>query len=339
MRSYSLFRVLFVSMVLLALALLTIMQFVEAGYPPSDAPAGDRLTLGFWLREIQPALIMIATTSAAIWLTLRLALRPVRRLSDQAGAIGPENLDRRLELEAAPAEIAPLVLAFNRSLDRLEAGWKAQRAFSANAAHELRMPLAVLRAHVESVMPAQDRMVATAEFDRLARVIEQLLILAEADQDRLSQLGPVEMVALARGVASEMAPRALAGGQEIAFETDLARSDVTGDPILLEVALRNLVENAVRHTPSGTVIEVSVAGDGAISVRDDGGGVPPEFEPRLFSRFARSDAQGSGAGLGLSIVSRIMTLHQGRVSYGREGEGSVFRLELPQAPGDRGVAD
>lgn len=332
MSRYSLFRVLFVSMALLALVLLFIMQFVEAGGAP-EAPVtwADRFTVRYWLEEIQPALIMVITTSAAIWLTLRLALRPMRRLSERAGAIGPETLDARLALEDAPAEVAPLVLAFNQSLDRLEAGWKAQRAFSAHAAHELRMPMAALRAHVESVLPASERAVATAEFDRLGRVIEQLLILAEADHDRLSQFGPVDMVALAREVAGSMAPVVLARGRQIAFESGVERFEVMGDRTLLEVALRNLIENALRHTPTGTLIEVSVSDRGVVAVRDNGGGVPAGFEERLFSRFAKSDASSEGAGLGLSIVARIMTLHHGGARYVRTVDGSEFQLEMPGA--------
>lgn len=329
-RGYSLLRVLFVSMVALAFVLLVVMQFVEAGRPEAPPPtAAERLTVQHWLGELVPVLIMVATTTGSIWLTLQYALRPMRRLSRRAGAIGPDNLNERLPLIEAPKEIAPLVEAFNASLDRLETAWAAQRAFSSNAAHELRMPLATLRAHVESLLPASERQIATAEFDRLARVIEQLLFLAEADQDHLTRHDRFNLVALARDAAMAAAPRVLARGYEISFDSEVDDHECHGDPTLVGIALRNLIDNAHAHTPKGTHIAVNISADGVVTVSDDGPGVPEAFENRLFERFTRSDPKGDGAGLGLSIASRVMTLHSGRIWYERRPAGSAFNLAFP----------
>jgi signal transduction histidine kinase len=326
--AYSLMRVLFGSMVLLATALFIIAQLMDGG-PPAVTTFGVHKGFVAWLWEYRFAVLMIATTTAAIWLTLHLALRPMRRLSEKAGVIGPDNLHERLPLANAPAEIAPLVSAFNLSLERLETAWAAQRAFSASAAHELRTPLASLRAEVESLFPAQERRVVTAEFDRLARLIEQLLILAEADQDHLTRKDPFDVVALARDTAMEVAPKIILQGREIGFDTEIEHWECLGDRLLAGVAIRNLLENAVKHTAEGAKISVNVDSEGVVTVKDDGPGIPPEFEGRLFERFSKSDRSSAGAGLGLSIVSRIMALHSGRVWFERQDIGAAFSLAFP----------
>jgi len=329
---YSLLRVLFVSMAVLATLIYLVVQLRDAGQLglTPDGPVEHWSMLNM-IVEYRYALVMILTTWAAIWLTLHFALRPIRRLSQRAGAIGPANLHERLPLDEAPSEIAPLVAAFNLSLDRLEAAWAAQRAFSANAAHELRTPLGALRAEVESLVPQKARGAATAEFDRLARLIEQLLFLAEADQDHLSRTDRFDLVELARDTAMDMAPPILSKGRDIGFDSGIGRRDCRGDPILAGVALRNLIENAVRHTPVGTRIDISVSAQGMLSVRDNGPGVPAAFEGRLFERFSKSDTGGYGAGLGLSIVARIMALHGGHAGFERLPQGSAFHLMFPEA--------
>ncbi|MFT3996100.1 MAG: ATP-binding protein [Asticcacaulis sp.] len=337
-RPYSLLRVLFVSMAVLATLIYLVVQIRDAGqFGLTPQGPVERWSVLNMVVEYRYALIMILTTWAAIWLTLHFALRPIRRLSQRAGAIGPANLHERLPLDDAPSEIAPLVSAFNLSLDRLEAAWAAQRAFSANAAHELRTPLGALRAEVESLVPAQDRRAATAEFDRLTRLIEQLLFLAEADQDRLSHTGRFDLVEQVRETAMEMAPRILSAGREIGFDSEIEPRFCRGDAILAGIAVRNLIENGVRHTPEGTRIDISISRAGVVSVRDNGRGVPEAFEPRLFERFSKSDAGGYGAGLGLSIVTRIMALHGGTVTYQRLAVGCAFHLVFPEAEDEQAV--
>lgn len=322
----SLMVLLIVSMTALAVALFIVMTSLEAmGLDAPTPPPQDR-TLLDWVNDLTPVGVFMVTTTAAIWLTLHLALKPMRRLSDRAGAIGPETLHERLAPEDAPTELEPLVLSFNRSLDRLESAWAAQRAFSANAAHELRTPLATLRAHVESLLPPDQRGVATGEFDRLARLIEQLLFLAEADRDHLHRTEPFDLVVLAKEIAAEMTPRILGGGRDIGFDNAVERLERQGDGVLAGVAIRNLIENAVRHTPPGTSIAISVDAAGSVTVSDDGPGVPEAFEARLYDRFARADSKGDGAGLGLSITARIMDLHSGAVRFERPDRGAAFVL-------------
>jgi len=272
--------------------------------------------------------VLITLMMIGVYLTLHIGLRPLRRLSHLAGHIGPATIDARLPAETAPREVAPLVEAFNATLDRLEAGWRAQRDFSANAAHELRTPLAILRAQVESLLEADERRAASEEFERLGRLVAQLLALAEAEGGALAQTSRFDLVILARDVASDMAGFVLSSGRTLGFDSALETFMVEGQPDLAETALRNLLENAVRHTPSGVDILVAIDADGLVRVSDDGPGVSAGVADRLFERFSRGDPQGTGAGLGLSIVRQIMERHGGTVRLSPSTRGACFELDF-----------
>jgi len=273
-------------------------------------------------------LLIIGLMAAGVLVALRLGLRPLRTISKQAAGIGPATISQRLPLSSTPREIAPLVVAFNAALDRLEAGWRAQREFSANAAHELRTPLATLRAQVEGSLAPEDRSDAIEEFERLGRLISQLLALAEADSGEDLNTVSFDLVELARSVTSEMASTIVAGGRDISFDSAPAHWVCEGSPGLMEVAIRNLLENATRHTPTGCEIAVAIDSSGRLSVSDNGPGVPDGFRHRLFQRFHKADAHGFGAGLGLSIVSRVMVLHGGEARLEPSPEGACFVLDF-----------
>jgi signal transduction histidine kinase len=265
---------------------------------------------------------------ASLYFTLRLGLYPLRRISEQAAQIGPSTLDARLPLSSAPREVAPLVMAFNAALDRLEAGWRAQRHFSANAAHELRNPLATLRAQVESLLGSDERAAAVEEFERLGRLVEQLLDLAEAEGGASGATGAFDIVALSRAIARDMASRIIASERTLSFETALDRHIVNGQADLAEMALRNLLDNAVRHTPKGAEILLAIDAQGVTSVIDDGPGVIADLKPRLFQRFSRGDPNGAGAGLGLSIVRQVMERNGGSVWLADLPRGACFSLQF-----------
>ena len=347
---FSLTWVLFPSVVMVMVMVFMAVQIL--GIIPDAVPLSlaERLNPDNLVREANanlPLILLIAgLMMAGILIALRLGLRPLRHISELAADIGPATINRRLPLSSTPREIAPLVVAFNTALDRLEAGWRAQREFSANAAHELRTPLATLRAQVESVLSPDERKDAIEEFDRLGRLITQLLALAEADSgEDLGKTG-FDLVELARRVASDMAGAVLDSGRGIAFDSALASRACVGMPGLAEVALRNLIENAMRHTAPGCEIIVSIDSSGRLAVSDDGPGIPPEFRDRLFQRFFKADANGLGAGLGLSIVSRIMMSHGGEARLEPSSAGARFILDfsgtdagdrpVPRAEPDRG---
>lgn len=307
---------------------------------PNVGPASilDRMQPDNLAREASeslPLILLILTMMmVGIFVALRVGLRPLRVISEQAAKIGPSTIHERLPLRSTPREIAPLVIAFNATLDRLEAGLRAQREFSSNAAHELRTPLATLRAQVESILSPEERAGAVEEFERLARVITQLLALAEADGREDAGHTQFDLVALTRSVTSEMASGIVKGGRDVSFESASQRIRLAGSADLVEVAIRNLLENAMRHTPVGTAIQVSVDARGSVVVADDGPGVPDGFRSRMFNRFSKLDAHGAGAGLGLSIVDRVMRQHGGEVRLDSGSTGATFTLDFKSVASD-----
>lgn len=327
----SLMRMLF-PLVLLAVAATILFAVVHGDADRRDLPLIERLHPAHLLAEIDDSLpeilLLISLLMIGVYLTLHMGLRPLRRLSQLAGVIGPATIATRLPAETAPREVAPLVEAFNAALDRLEAGWRAQRDFSANAAHELRTPLAILRAQVESLLEPDERRAASEEFERLGRLVAQLLALAEAEGGALAQTSRFDLVILARDVASDMAGFVLSSGRTLGFDSVLESFMIEGQPDLAETALRNLLENAVRHTPPGVDILVTIDADGLVRVSDDGPGVPAGVADRLFERFSRGDPQGTGAGLGLSIVRQIMERHGGVVRLSPSTRGACFELDF-----------
>lgn len=338
----SLMRMLF-PLVLFAVTTTLLFAMVQGDDPDDRAlTVQERLRptrIASELRDSTPEItLLLVLMMGGVYLTLHLGLRPLRRLSHLAGEIGPATIAARLPAGAAPREVAPLVEAFNAALGRLEAGLRAQREFSANAAHELRTPLATLRAQVESLLEPDERRAASEEFERLGRLIAQLLALAEAEGGAAKGVARFDLAALAREVASDMAGFILSSGRTIGFDGAVEVLMVDGQPGLVETALRNLLENAVRHTPPGAEILVAVTADGVLRVSDDGPGVPAEMRGRVFERFSRGDPRGSGAGLGLSIVRQIMERHGGVVRLVAADRGACFELDFGQGADQSAVA-
>ncbi|WP_309999603.1 HAMP domain-containing sensor histidine kinase [Caulobacter segnis] len=335
---------------LVPLVLLAVAATILFAMANGDTPEEHAMSM---LQRMQPARLLAETTDSAteilllvslimvgVYLTLHIGLRPLRRLSRLAGGIGPATIDARLPVESAPREVAPLVEAFNAALDRLETGLRAQRDFSANAAHELRTPLATLRAQVESLLEPSERQAASEEFERLGRLIAQLLALAEAEGGALGANTRFDLVALSRDVASDMASFILSSGRTLGFDSAVQALTLDGQAGLVGTALRNLLENAVRHTPPGAEILVAVTADAVVRVSDDGPGVSAEIRDRVFERFSRGSPSGAGAGLGLSIVRQIMERHGGVARLTSVERGACFELDFrPQGHrGDQSVA-
>ncbi|SDS75679.1 ATP-binding protein [Pseudomonas oryzae] len=293
------------------------------------------------LRSLLPDLIGLPLLALLVWSAIGLGLRPLEQVVGLIKARDAENL-APLTLAPLPQELEPMVAALNRLLLQVTSLLEREKRFLADAAHELRTPLAVLRIHAQNALEAPeaaDREAAlqqlVAGVERATRVVNQLLTLARLEPDA-RQLAMVELdlAAYLRQELAELIPLALEREQELSFDCDEAADcRLRGDAPSLGILLQNLVGNAVQYTPSGGRIAVTLqaeAGRLCLRVADSGPGVPAEQRERLFRRFYRQGA-GQGAGLGLSIVQRIVELHRGEILLGEaELGGLLVEVWLPR---------
>jgi signal transduction histidine kinase len=275
------------------------------------------------------ALLLIAVVSVVV-VTVLSSLRSLRAVSHQASMLSLNRLDERLHARNLPREIVPLVQAVNASLNRLEADYRVQRDFTANAAHELRTPLATLRARLESRLSAQELGDVAFEIEQLARLVEQLLCLARLDSQAQFQFAPFDAHAVALEVARELAPVALESEHFVSAATPDASVPANGNATLTRLVFRNLIENAIQYTPAGTSITVS-AESASVIVADDGPGIDADAAASLFERFRRgANASGFGAGLGLAIAKCIMERQGGRLWLdANAARGARFVVDFP----------
>jgi len=279
------------------------------------------------------ALLLIAVVGVVV-VTVLSSLRSLRAVSHQASMLSLHRLDARLHAKNLPRELVPLVQAVNASLDRLEADFRVQREFTANAAHQLRTPLATLRARLESRFSAQELGDVALEIEQLARLVEQLLCLARLDSQEQFQFAAFDAYAVALEVARELAPVALESEHYVTAATPDASVHTRGNATLTRLVFRNLIENAIQYTPAGTAITLS-AESRTVIIADDGPGIPAQAAASLFERFRRGPgASGPGAGLGLAIAKCIMERQGGRLSLdANSARRARFVMEFPESMG------
>ncbi|TWD84615.1 signal transduction histidine kinase [Kribbella amoyensis] len=283
--------------------------------------------------------VLLVVVGVAAWLLAGQALRPVERIRRRVQGIGSTDLTERVPVPATDDEVARLALTMNEMLDRLEAGQATQRRFVADAGHELRSPLATVNAGLEVIGPAargqswQDlHRLMLGESDRMRRLIENLLILAKADEAALPlQRAEVDLDDL---VDTEVRRLREAGG-EVKVVTDVHPVRVLGDSLRLSQLIRNLVDNAARAAHSTVRLSTSQrAGQAIVTIEDDGNGIPEQDRLRVFERFVRLDTSrdraSGGSGLGLSIVQEIAKAHDGTVTLTAAATGgTVATVTLP----------
>jgi two-component system sensor histidine kinase QseC len=308
--------------------------------------ARDELAESIAENLLQPLLITLPVLGLFIWFGVARGLRPLKELGHQVAERRPDNL-APLEAAAAPTEVLPLVEGLNRLFARVRASLDSERRFTADAAHELRTPLAAIKTQAQvahaATADAERRHAldsVLAGCDRAAHLVEQLLTLARLEPPQRSRHETCDLRALAVATVAELAPAAIARD----IDLQLADGDeprVPGEPALLTILMRNLIDNAIRYSPRHSVVRVALAttADGAeFSVTDQGPGIPPEASALVWERFYRVLGSGeSGSGLGLSIVKRIADLHGARVAFfpGEGGTGLRATVVFPRSPRER----
>lgn len=294
-------------------------------------------TVGLALAGGLPVLVILV--GALVWIFGGRALRPVESIRAEVADISGHDLHRRVPEPASTDEVARLARTMNEMLDRLESAAVSQRQFVADASHELRSPLAVLQATLEVAQAHPDDSPwpaaaadALDEARRLQRLVEDLLVLARVEQapaaSRPSQVDLDEIIL-------RETQRRRASQHPVAIDLHrVSAGRVQGDPDQLARVVHNLIDNAQRHATSRVTIELTTTSDTvALTVADDGPGIPPGDRHRIFDRFARLDEARSqedgGTGLGLAIVREIVTAHHGTIQVGDAPYGARFTVRLP----------
>ena len=262
-----------------------------------------------------PVLLVIPLSWLVVGWAMNRALRRLDRLVAEIGARGPEA-ETPVDVAGAPVEIAPLVESFNSLLERLGAAMAAQRRFLADAAHELRTPLAALQIQID-VLRAADSSARETAADALASGVarataltNQLLNLARLDETTTCRREPVDLSSLLTDCVAELAPLAAARDIDLGLARDAAPS-ILAAPEELRSLFANLIGNAVKYAKPGGRVDVALRLEGAtyVEIVDDGPGVPPEHIARLFERFYRAGSGPAGSGLGLAIARRVADRH------------------------------
>lgn len=296
---------------------------------PVAGPLRTRIALG-WSHArgfVLPALGVFAICAGVV-LFHRLRIRRV------AGLVRPPEPDdspRPLCERGLPGELLPLVRAINRMIADGAQGERRRRFFLSAAAHEMRTPLTILRTRLEMLEESEDRTKLIADVRRLARLVDDLLTLTRIGE-RPPPLVSVQLFAATRRAVEALEPLALRGGVALRL-TGVHEANVLGDAGLIETAASNLIGNALAATPPGGTVELSVSGDGVLTVVDTGPGIAPERFGEIFEPFVRLSDRHRGHGLGLAIVRAIADAHHAAVEVdSRVGAGTRFTIRFVAAP-------
>jgi two-component system sensor histidine kinase TctE len=274
--------------------------------------------------ELVPTLLIAFAAVTLAWTGVKHGIAPLARIRGELLGRGPSDL-RPLDETSTPLEIAPAIKALNNLLGRIRESSAVQQRFLANAAHQLRTPLAGLQMHLELLLRGDLVAEARAEIEsmhiatmRASHLATQLLVLARAEASGADGRNAerFDLRQVAGAVVQQWVPRAIARNIDLGFVLDSAI--VSGNPLLMTELLNNLIDNALRYTPPGGAVTVRCgvdAGNPSLSVEDNGVGIPIEARDKVFERFYRVDGtSGEGAGLGLAIVKEVADRHNGVVS-------------------------
>lgn len=298
----------------------------------------DELARGIAGNLLRPLWFSLPLLALLLWIAVARGLRPLVKLTREIEQRDPGNL-APLDTETAPREVVPLIDRLNRLFARIAVSIQKERRFTADAAHELRTPVAAIKAQAQVARAASGEAErihaldnAILGCDRAAHLIEQLLTLSRVDTLDGGVAEPCPLRSIAAEVIAALAPAALEMGVRLELSAGDDVAEVRGNPALLRVLLRNLLDNSIKHTASGTSVQVSIAreaGGICLSVIDDGPGIPEEEREKVSERFYRPlGTQAGGSGLGLSIVKRIAEVHGASLQIIPVSEGRGLRVTV-----------
>lgn len=301
------------------------------------ADVRDKLARGIAGNLLLPLLVSLPLLAILLWVAVARGLLPLVSLTREVERREPENL-APLDASSAPREVMPLIARLNRLFERIAASLQKERRFTADAAHELRTPIAAIKAQAQvarAATSAAERSHALDNAilgcDRAAQLITQLLALARVDALDSSVTEPCRIRNIAAEAIAALAPAALKKGVQLEL---LAGDEATvhGNPELLRVLLRNLLDNSIRHSPPETWVQVNISHEPetvCLSVSDNGPGITEQERARVLERFYRPlGTLASGSGLGLSIVKRIAEVHDAALQIlpASEGKGLLVKV-------------
>jgi two-component system sensor histidine kinase TctE len=303
----------------------------------------NRLIAEILVAELVPTLLIALASIALAWFGVTHGLKPLEYLRSELLGRAPRDL-RPLSEAPAPIEVAPLVRDFNALLGRLREANTMQQRFLANAAHQLRTPLAGLQMHLELLLRRELPGDVRAEIERMhtatvraSRLANQLLALAKAESppDHAAELKIIDLKSIADAAARDWAPQAMARKIDLGFS--LEHAPIRGDPLLLPELIDNLIDNALRYTPTGGAVTVNTGSEDEtsyLSVEDTGPGIPAGERNKVRERFYRvAGTPGDGSGLGLAIAQEVVDRHAGVLEIeARNGSGGTrVRVCFPRS--------
>jgi len=306
-------------------------------YVGEEVDSRARILWAVLRSTLLPMAVALPLLALALWWAIHRSLAPMRQLGLALGRRQPSALEP-LALNGAPAEIAPMIHALNDLFGRIGSLLESERRFTADASHELRTPIAAIRAQAQVAMAEADDLLRQNALrntlegcDRAIRLVDQLLTLSRLEASTTPAMASLDLGSLVRRVVADVAPKAVGKGQTLELET-APDCRIDGSETLLSVLVRNLVDNAVRYSPRGARIQIAVrhnAGQVCLRVEDNGPGIADADLKRLGERFFRVPGNDeNGSGLGWSIVKRIAAVHQLQVGAERSAQLGGFAVTV-----------
>ena len=281
----------------------------------------------YWFGAYVAAAMLVSAGTA--WFAVRKGLSPLNAVAEKAGRIDMDSLHQRLPLAGVPAEMMTLVDSMNGALARLDAGTARMRRYTANAAHELRTPLAIMRARLEDEEEPSFKSDLLRDASQLQAIVEQLLVAARMNERQSRADEPIELVGVIRRIVADYMPLIVECGREIAYEARPEPVVALGNRRAVECVVANLIDNALRAEPEGGTVVVRVGADAVVEVVDHGEGVAPLDREMIFEPFWRKSETTLGTGLGLAVAKDLMAKMQGRIAVAETPcGGATFRLSF-----------